>query len=111
MAEVESFTNDEFIHLTFDFLKPERIRDARRKRPDDPDFDPTTLFVPDDFLRAQSPGHRQWWRLKSDFFDTILFFKVGKFYELYHMDAVLAVETLGITYMKVNFYFWRMTLH
>ena len=38
--------------------------------------------------------------LKSDHFDTVLFFKMGKFYELFHMDAVLGVEKLGLIYMK-----------
>lgn len=40
------------------------------------------------------------WALKAQFFDTILFFKVGKFYEMYHMDAVIGVENLGLAYMK-----------
>lgn len=46
-------------------------------------------------------GVHQWWELKEQHFDTVLFFKVGKFYELYHMDAVIGVENLGLTYMKV----------
>ena len=33
----------------------------------------------------------------------ILFFKVGKFYELYHMDAEVAVRELGLIYMKGTF--------
>lgn len=43
---------------------------------------------------------RQWWNIKCNHADTILFFKVGKFYELYHMDAVVAVQELGLVYMK-----------
>ena len=27
---------------------------------------------------------------------------MGKFYELFHMDAVIAVNELGIIYMKVS---------
>uniref|UniRef100_A0A4W5M4D8 DNA mismatch repair protein MutS-like N-terminal domain-containing protein n=1 Tax=Hucho hucho TaxID=62062 RepID=A0A4W5M4D8_9TELE len=34
-------------------------------------------------------------------FDAVLFYKVGKFYELYHMDAVIGVNQLGLTFMKV----------
>ena len=49
-------------------------------------------------------GHRQWWTLKSQYFDTVLFFKVGKFYELYHMDAVLGVKHLSLTYMRVRLF-------
>jgi DNA mismatch repair ATPase MutS len=44
---------------------------------------------------------RQWWELKSNRFDCVLFFKVGKFYELYHMDAVIGVSELSLTYMRV----------
>ncbi len=38
--------------------------------------------------------------MKSKNFDVILFFKVGKFYELYHTDALMAVKELGIILMK-----------
>lgn len=44
---------------------------------------------------------KQWWKLKAQHFDTILFFKLGKFYEFYHMDAVIAAEELNLAYMKV----------
>lgn len=29
--------------------------------------------------------------------------QVGKFYELYHMDAVIGVRELGLVYMKSDF--------
>eukprot|EP00499_Haloplacidia_sp_CaronLabIsolate_P005493 CAMPEP_0196784858 /NCGR_PEP_ID=MMETSP1104-20130614/17981_1 /TAXON_ID=33652 /ORGANISM="Cafeteria sp., Strain Caron Lab Isolate" /LENGTH=63 /DNA_ID=CAMNT_0042155149 /DNA_START=1 /DNA_END=188 /DNA_ORIENTATION=+ len=32
--------------------------------------------------------------------DTVLFFKVGKFYELFHMDADVGVRELDCLYMK-----------
>ncbi|VDM56221.1 unnamed protein product [Angiostrongylus costaricensis] len=41
--------------------------------------------------------------MKSKNFDTLLLFKVGKFYELYHMDAVIAVDCLGLTFMRGAF--------
>ncbi|XP_064101836.1 DNA mismatch repair protein Msh6-like [Macrobrachium nipponense] len=43
---------------------------------------------------------RQWWELKSLHYDTVLFFKMGKFYELFHMDAILGVQELGLIMMK-----------
>jgi DNA mismatch repair protein MSH6 len=43
---------------------------------------------------------RQYWKIKSEHFDSVIFFKVGKFYELYHMDATVGVQELGFTYMK-----------
>lgn len=32
--------------------------------------------------------------------DCVLFFKIGKFYEMYHMDADIGVNELGFAYMK-----------
>ncbi|KHJ46404.1 MutS domain I protein [Trichuris suis] len=92
-----------FRHLGFDFLKPDNIMDIERRRPGDPEYDGHTLYVPPSFLKSQTPGHRQWWQMKAANFDTILFFKVGKFYELYHMDAVVAAKCLNLTYMKGDY--------
>lgn len=47
---------------------------------------------------------KQWWELKSKHFDCVFFFKIGKFYELYHMDAVIGVNELSLTYMRVSLY-------
>lgn len=44
----------------------------------------------------------QWWEFKSRHFDAVLLFKMGKFYELFEMDAHLAVEVLGLSYMKAS---------
>ncbi|THK32980.1 probable DNA mismatch repair protein Msh6 [Diachasma alloeum] len=91
---------DSWPHLKLDFLQPENRRDKNRRRPTDENYDPRTLHVPEDFLNKQTPAMRQWWVLKSQHFDCILFFKVGKFYELYHMDAVTGSNELGIAYMR-----------
>lgn len=90
-------------HNKIDFIKPEQIRDGKGRRPDHPDYDSRTLLVPESFLNKQTPGHRQWWDLKSKHYDCVLFFKVGKFYELYHMDASVGVKELGFTYMRGEF--------
>lgn len=86
-------------HLEFDFLKPNNIMDINKRKKDDPEYDPKTLFIPQRFLIKQTPGHKQWWEMKSKHFDTILCFKVGKFYELFHMDAVIAMNELQLTPM------------
>ena len=39
----------------------------------------------------------QYSEIKSDHPDTILFFRMGDFYEMFHEDAVLASEILGLT--------------
>lgn len=87
-------------HEKLDWLQEGRKKDARRRRQSEEDYDPTTLYVPEDFLNRTTPGMRRWWELKSQMFDAVLFYKVGKFYELYHMDAVIGVNELGLTFMK-----------
>uniref|UniRef100_A0A0K0EKX1 DNA mismatch repair protein n=2 Tax=Strongyloides stercoralis TaxID=6248 RepID=A0A0K0EKX1_STRER len=98
-----SSPEDNFVHLTFDFLKPDKIKDANGRRPDDPEYDGKTLYVPESFIQKQTPAHRQWWRLKVHNYDTVFFFKIGKFYELFHMDSIIGHDHLGLSYMRGNF--------
>ena len=90
-------------HLTYAFLEEDKIKDIQGRLRSHPDYDPRTLYVPDDFRKKLTPGLRQWWDLKQTNFDVIFFFKVGKFYECYHMDAVVAVKELGLTLMKGDY--------
>ncbi|XP_054963973.1 DNA mismatch repair protein Msh6 isoform X2 [Pan paniscus] len=89
-------------HETLEWLKEEKRRDEHRRRPDHPDFDASTLYVPEDFLNSCTPGMRKWWQIKSQNFDLVICYKVGKFYELYHMDALIGVSELGLVFMKGN---------
>ncbi|VDP84797.1 unnamed protein product [Echinostoma caproni] len=90
-------------HLSLPFLRPDKIMDAFHRRPDSDEYDPRTLFVPKEFMMKQSPGMRQWWELKTRYADVVLLFKVGKFYEMYHMDASIGVKELGLVYMRGSF--------
>lgn len=87
-------------HEKLEWLQDGKRKDARRRRQSDENYDPGTLYVPEDFMNRATPGMRRWWQLKSEMFDTVLFYKVGKFYELYHMDAVIGVNDMGLTFMK-----------
>jgi len=89
-----------FTHETLDFLKPKGLRDIEKRRPDHPEYDQTTLFVPYDFLKELTPGMQQWWKMKQLHFDVVLFYKIGRFYEMYHMDASVGVKMLGLTFMR-----------
>lgn len=87
----------------FKFLHPDRIMDKKKRRPSDPDYDPTTLYIPPKWFEEKpkpTPAQAQWWEFKADNFDSVLMFKMGKFYELFEMDAHTGVECLGLTYMK-----------
>ncbi len=48
-------------------------------------------------LDDQTPLMKQYWELKSQVPDALLFFRMGDFYELFGNDAVLASQLLEIT--------------
>ena len=100
LASADDLSTPCFPHLSYEFLQEGKIRDFNGNRKGDANYDPTTLKVPTSFLNQQSPAMRQWWELKSKNFATILFFKMGKFYEFFHMDAVTAVSECGLRYMS-----------
>eukprot|EP00256_Glycine_max_P069120 XP_025983715.1 uncharacterized protein LOC100802379 isoform X3 [Glycine max] len=75
-------------------------RDAKRRRPGDENYDSRTLYLPPDFLRSLSYAQKQWWEFKSKHMDKVLFFKMGKFYELFEMDAHVGEKELDLQYMK-----------
>ncbi|XP_050237496.1 DNA mismatch repair protein MSH6 [Mercurialis annua] len=81
------------------FLGSEQ-KDAKKRRPGDADYDPRTLYLPPNFLKSLSGGQRQWWEFKSKHMDKVLFFKMGKFYELFEMDAHVGAKELNLQYMK-----------
>lgn len=60
----------------FEWLDPSRIRDGNRRRPDDPLYDKTTLYIPPDALKKMSASQRQYWDVKCQYMDVVLFFKV-----------------------------------
>ncbi|KNA19440.1 hypothetical protein SOVF_061540 [Spinacia oleracea] len=78
----------------FEWLNPSRIRDANGKRPTDPLYDKRTLYIPPDTLKKMSASQKQYWSVKCQYMDVLLFFKVGKFYELYELDAEVGHKEL-----------------
>jgi DNA mismatch repair protein MSH6 len=65
-------------HLTFSFLEEENIKDLEGRPRTHHDYDSKTLYIPADFIKKCTPGHRQWWELKRHNYDTVFFFKVNK---------------------------------
>lgn len=64
----------------FEWLDPSRIRDGNRRRPDDPLYDKRTLYIPPEALGKMSASQRQYWSVKCQYMDVVLFFKVVSFF-------------------------------
>ncbi|KAE8682862.1 DNA mismatch repair protein MSH7 [Hibiscus syriacus] len=84
----------------FGWLDPSCIKDANGRRPCDPLYDKKTLYIPPDVLKTMSASQKQYWIVKCQYMDVVLFFKVGKFYELYEIDAEIGHKELD----------WKMTV-
>ncbi len=72
------------------------ITDADRHPPGHPDYDPRTVYIPPFAWDKFSPFEKQYWEIKQKLWDTVVFFKKGKFYELYENDATIGHQLFDL---------------
>ncbi|TNV85716.1 hypothetical protein FGO68_gene17605 [Halteria grandinella] len=84
------------------FIREDKVRDANQRRPSDPNYDPTTLYIPPGEWAGFSPAMRQFWKVKCRYFDSIIFFKLGKFYEIFYEDALICHRLLDLNWMMTD---------
>ncbi len=65
------------------------LRDKDGNRPGDAEYDSRTVYIPKSAWKDFTPFEEQFWRIKQNHWDTVLFFQKGKFYELYEEDALI----------------------
>ena len=75
-AESRNPQNIQYMHEKQVWLQPTQLKDNEGRKPDDPNYNPKSLYVPPKFLATVTPAQKQWWEFKSQNFDTILVFKV-----------------------------------
>jgi DNA mismatch repair protein MSH6 len=71
-------------------------QDADRHPIGHPDYDARTLFIPPAAWGKFSPFEKQYWEIKSKWWDSVVFFKKGKFYELYEKDASIGHQLFDL---------------
>lgn len=79
----------------FEWLNPCTIRDANRRRPNDPLYDKSTLFIPPDELRKMTASQKQYWSIKCKYMDIVLFFKVVRVVIDYSIHGMLNTILYG----------------
>lgn len=84
----------------FEWLNSSNIRDGNGRKPGHPHYDKRTVQIPNDVLNKMSASQKQYWGTKCHYMDTLIFFKVGKFYELYELDAEIGNKELN----------WKLTV-
>uniref|UniRef100_A0A7S3JTZ3 DNA mismatch repair protein n=1 Tax=Aureoumbra lagunensis TaxID=44058 RepID=A0A7S3JTZ3_9STRA len=75
-------------------------KDADGNIPGDPEYNRRTMRLGQVAKWEKSQVQLQWWEIKKNYADCLLFFKIGRFYEMYHTDADLGVEKAGLVYMR-----------
>ncbi|KLT40648.1 putative mismatch repair-related protein [Cutaneotrichosporon oleaginosum] len=78
----------------FSFLND--IKDKEGNRPEDPEYDPRTIYIPSRAWNEFTPFEKQFWEIKQNHYDTVLFFQKGKFYELYENDAMIGHQEFDL---------------
>mmetsp|Transcript_2807 Transcript_2807/g.6532 ORF Transcript_2807/g.6532 Transcript_2807/m.6532 type:complete len:1165 (-) Transcript_2807:166-3660(-) len=86
-------------YKSWDFLDPKKRRDKNGKRPGEEGYDSNTILIDPSYYKKMTPAERQYWQFKCQNMDFILFFKMGKFYELFDDDADVGARELGFNYM------------
>lgn len=56
----------------------ESPKDEAGRSPSDPNYDPSTLYIPAPAQRSFTPFEQQYWDIKKKHFDTVVFFRKGK---------------------------------
>ncbi|KAK3934309.1 putative dna mismatch repair protein msh6 protein [Diplogelasinospora grovesii] len=72
------------------------IMDINKNPPGHPDYDPGTIYVPPSAWNQFSPFEKQYWEIKQKLWTTVVFFKKGKFYELYENDATIGHQLFDL---------------
>jgi len=72
------------------------ILDSSKNPPGHPDFDPGSIYVPPHAWTKFSAFEKQYWEIKKNLWDTVVFFKKGKFYELYENDATIGHQLFDL---------------
>lgn len=97
--EMKAMSAEQILEGLPPFLHKDKKRDKNQKLMSDPDYDPTTLYVPKQYYSEQTAAMKQFWDIKSNHQDKVLLFKLGKFYELFYEDAIVGQRELDLNWM------------
>jgi DNA mismatch repair protein MSH6 len=78
------------------FTQPEHITDAMERRPDDPNYDPSTVFIPEIEWKKFTPGMHRYWEIKAKNFDKVVFYRFGQWFIVYYQDADICHKHLDL---------------
>jgi len=78
----------------------ENPKDHRGKLHTDPSADKSQIRIPKARMKRFTPGMKDYWQIKENSWDGVIFYKCGKFYEIYLKDAEICHELLHLSFMN-----------
>ncbi|CAD8191337.1 unnamed protein product [Paramecium octaurelia] len=74
------------------FMQPENIRDSKGRKPIEPNYNPSTIDIPNYQYEKLSPIFKQYWNVKKNNFDFIAFFRCGSWVAVLYNDAIIIAQ-------------------
>jgi len=66
------------------------------RKPEDPDYDPTSLYITPNDYRTLPDGLKRYFDIKKDNMDKILFWRFGDWYVVYYDDLTHCAKFLDM---------------
>lgn len=89
------------------WIQPQFIKDSSGRRPDCTSYNPSTMLIPppthkwiNEYRNVHyTPTMKQYWSIKATHFDKLVLFKMGRFYEIFYIDACIAHKLCDLRWM------------
>ena len=78
------------------FLLPERKCDQNQRKPSDPDYDPTSVYISPYEYKNLSDGMKRYWDIKKVNMEKIIFWRYGDWYVVYFEDLTICSKYLDM---------------
>jgi DNA mismatch repair protein MSH6 len=62
------------------FLLPENIMDKNMRKPSDPNYDPSSIFISKEEFSELTDGMKRYWEIKKNNMDKVLLYRFGDWY-------------------------------
>jgi DNA mismatch repair protein MSH6 len=83
------------------FIKKDFIRDKNMRRPDDPEYDHSSVHIPEEEFKKLTPLMRQYWSVKQDYYDSIVLVRMAQWYTVFYYD-IIALNLLSNSHLKLS---------
>lgn len=78
------------------FALPENRMDKNMRKPSDPEYDPTSLYISRNDYATLPDGMKRYWDIKKNNMEKILFWRFGDWYVLYYDDLLHCSKYLDL---------------